>query len=142
MALIKGKTGDWEMVIGLEVHAQVTSNSKLFSGASTAFGAEPNSQVSLVDAAMPGMLPVLNKVAVEQAVRTGLGLEAQINLTRIASMPRRDDPGNYTFFLDFEGSPEDKPVARVLKEMKSKTIELKFLGNYPIAGSAEPADQK
>lgn len=58
--LIKGKTGDWEMVIGLEVHAQVTSKSKLFSGASTAFGAEPNSQVSLVDAAMPGMLPVLN----------------------------------------------------------------------------------
>jgi len=83
MALIKGKTGDWEMVIGLEVHAQVTSNSKLFSGASTAFGAEPNSQVSLVDAAMPGMLPVLNKVAVEQAVRTGLGLEAQINLTSV-----------------------------------------------------------
>ncbi|WP_420348653.1 Asp-tRNA(Asn)/Glu-tRNA(Gln) amidotransferase subunit GatB [Pelagibius sp.] len=83
MTLIKGKTGDWEMVIGLEVHAQVISKSKLFSGASTAFGAEPNSQVSLVDAAMPGMLPVLNKVAVEQAVRTGLGLNAQINLTSV-----------------------------------------------------------
>ena len=83
MALVKGKTGDWEMVIGLEVHAQVISKSKLFSGASTAFGAEPNSQVSLVDAAMPGMLPVLNKVAVEQAVRTGLGLNAQINLTSV-----------------------------------------------------------
>ncbi|WP_422366349.1 Asp-tRNA(Asn)/Glu-tRNA(Gln) amidotransferase subunit GatB [Pelagibius sp.] len=83
MAVIKGKTGEWEMVIGLEVHAQVISNSKLFSGASTAFGAEPNSQVSLVDAAMPGMLPVLNKVAVEQAVRTGLGLNAQINLTSV-----------------------------------------------------------
>ena len=68
--------------------------------------------------------------------------DSKINLTRIASTPRRDDPGNYSFFLDFEGSPEDKPVARVLKEMKSKTIELKFLGNYPIAGSAEPADQK
>ncbi len=83
MATIQGKTGEWEMVIGLEVHAQVISNSKLFSGASTAFGAEPNSQVSLVDAAMPGMLPMLNKVAVEQAVRTGLGLNAQINLTSV-----------------------------------------------------------
>ncbi|WP_299393161.1 Asp-tRNA(Asn)/Glu-tRNA(Gln) amidotransferase subunit GatB [Pelagibius sp.] len=83
MALVKGKSGDWEMVIGLEVHAQVISKSKLFSGASTAFGAEPNSQVSLVDAAMPGMLPVLNMVAVEQAVRTGLGLNAQINLTSV-----------------------------------------------------------
>src|SRR3546814_8976375 len=83
MALIKGKTGEWEMVIGLEVHAQVISESKLFSGASTAFGAEPNSQVSLVDAAMPGMLPVLNKYVVEQAVRTGLGLKAKINLTSV-----------------------------------------------------------
>ena len=78
--IIQGATGVWEMVIGLEVHAQVTSDSKLFSGAATAFGAEPNSQVSLVDAAMPGMLPVINKVCVEQAVRTGLGLKAQINL--------------------------------------------------------------
>jgi aspartyl-tRNA(Asn)/glutamyl-tRNA(Gln) amidotransferase subunit B len=78
--IIQGASGSWEMVIGLEVHAQVTSNSKLFSGAATAFGAEPNTQVSLVDAAMPGMLPVINKVCVEQAVRTGLGLKAQINL--------------------------------------------------------------
>jgi aspartyl-tRNA(Asn)/glutamyl-tRNA(Gln) amidotransferase subunit B len=78
--LIPGATGDWEMVIGLEVHAQVTSASKLFSGASTAFGAEPNTNVSLVDAAMPGMLPVLNRFCVEQAVRTGLGLKARINL--------------------------------------------------------------
>src|ERR1700748_1341027 len=77
--LIKGATGDWEMVIGLEVHAQVTSNSKLFSGASTEFGGEPNSHVSLVDAAMPGMLPVINEECVRQAVRTGLGLNAQIN---------------------------------------------------------------
>src|SRR5207237_221726 len=77
--LIKGTTGDWEVVIGLEVHAQVTSNSKLFSGASTAFGVEPNSHVSLVDAAMPGMLPVINGECVRQAVRTGLGLNAQIN---------------------------------------------------------------
>jgi aspartyl-tRNA(Asn)/glutamyl-tRNA(Gln) amidotransferase subunit B len=78
--LIDGATGPWEIVIGLEVHAQVTSNSKLFSGASTAFGGEPNSHVSLVDAAMPGMLPVINTECVAQAVRTGLGLKAAINL--------------------------------------------------------------
>ena len=83
MSLLEGRTGDWEIVIGLEVHAQVTSKSKLFSGASTEFGAEPNSQVSLVDVAMPGMLPVINERAVEQAVRTGLGLNAQINLVSI-----------------------------------------------------------
>ena len=77
---IKGETGDWEIVIGMEVHAQVTSKSKLFSGASTEFGAEPNSQVSFVDAGLPGMLPVINEKCVEQAVRTGLGLKAQINL--------------------------------------------------------------
>src|SRR6266849_4539545 len=77
--LIKGATGDWEMVIGLEIHAHVTSNSKLFSGASTEFGGEPNAHVSLVDAAMPGMLPVINEFCVRQAVRTGLGLNAQIN---------------------------------------------------------------
>lgn len=77
--LIKGGTGDWETVIGLEVHAQVTSKSKLFSGASTEFGGEPNSHVSLVDAAMPGMLPVINEECVRQAVRTGLGLNAKIN---------------------------------------------------------------
>src|SRR6188472_2290863 len=77
--LIKGATGEWETVIGLEVHAQVTSNSKLFSGAATEFGGEPNSHVSLVDAAMPGMLPVINEECVKQAIRTGLGLNAQIN---------------------------------------------------------------
>ena len=76
---IKGATGDWEIIIGLEVHAQVTSKSKLFSGASAEFGGEPNDHVSLVDAAMPGMLPVINEFCVEQAVRTGLGLKAQIN---------------------------------------------------------------
>lgn len=77
---IAGATGDWELVIGMEVHAQVASNAKLFSGASTTFGAEPNSNVSFVDAAMPGMLPVINEFCVEQAVRTGLGLKADINL--------------------------------------------------------------
>jgi aspartyl-tRNA(Asn)/glutamyl-tRNA(Gln) amidotransferase subunit B len=78
--LIEGRTGPWEIVLGLEVHAQVASNAKLFSGAAVGFGAGPNAQVSLVDAAMPGMLPVLNRYCVEQAVRTGLGLKAQINL--------------------------------------------------------------
>ncbi|WP_419716640.1 Asp-tRNA(Asn)/Glu-tRNA(Gln) amidotransferase subunit GatB [Altererythrobacter fulvus] len=76
---IQGATGEWEVVIGLEVHAQVTSHSKLFSGAATAFGAEPNSQVSLVDAAMPGMLPVPNRECIRQAVRTGMAINAQIN---------------------------------------------------------------
>ena len=77
--LVDGATGQWEVIIGLEVHAQVLSNAKLFSGASAAFGGEPNSHVSLVDAAMPGMLPVINEECVAQAVRTGLGLKAQIN---------------------------------------------------------------
>ena len=81
--LIKGSTGDWEVVIGMEVHAQVTSQAKLFSGASTAFGGEPNSHASLVDAAMPGMLPVINEECVRQAVRTGLGLKAKINLKSV-----------------------------------------------------------
>ena len=77
--LVQGATGDWEIIVGMEIHAQVTSRSKLFSGASTAFGGEPNSHVSLVDAAMPGMLPVINAECVAQAVRTGLGLKARIN---------------------------------------------------------------
>ncbi|MGY3233868.1 MULTISPECIES: Asp-tRNA(Asn)/Glu-tRNA(Gln) amidotransferase subunit GatB [unclassified Bradyrhizobium] len=81
--LLKGATGDWETVIGMEIHAQVTSKSKLFSGASTAFGGDPNTQVSLVDAAMPGMLPVINEECVRQAVRTGLGLNAKINLRSV-----------------------------------------------------------
>ncbi len=80
---IRGATGDWEVVIGMEVHAQVTSNAKLFSGASTEFGGEPNSHVSLVDAAMPGMLPVINEECVRQAIRTGLGLKAKINLKSV-----------------------------------------------------------
>ncbi len=80
---LKGATGDWEIVIGMEVHAQVASNAKLFSGAATAFGGAPNDHVSLVDAAMPGMLPVINEECVRQAIRTGLGLEAQINLKSV-----------------------------------------------------------
>ena len=90
---IKGETGDWEVIIGLEVHAQVSSNSKLFSGSSTEYGAEPNSQVSLVDAGMPGMLPVVNEYCVEQAIKTGLGLNAKINLYS------RFDRKNY-FYVD------------------------------------------
>ena len=81
--LLKGSTGDWEVVIGMEVHAQVTSQAKLFSGASTEFGGAPNSHVSLVDAAMPGMLPVINEECVRQAIRTGLGLKAKINLKSV-----------------------------------------------------------
>ncbi|MEX2128714.1 MAG: Asp-tRNA(Asn)/Glu-tRNA(Gln) amidotransferase subunit GatB [Xanthobacteraceae bacterium] len=81
--LMKGASGDWEVVIGMEIHAQVTSQAKLFSGASTEFGGEPNSHVSLVDAAMPGMLPVINQHCVAQAVRTGLGLKAKINLKSV-----------------------------------------------------------
>ena len=79
--VIAGATSDWELVIGLEVHAQVSSNAKLFSGASTRFGAEPNANVAFVDSAMPGMLPVINEFCVAQAVRTGLGLKAKINKT-------------------------------------------------------------
>jgi aspartyl-tRNA(Asn)/glutamyl-tRNA(Gln) amidotransferase subunit B len=110
--LIKGSTGDWEVVIGMEVHAQVTSNSKLFSGASTAFGGEPNSHVSLVDAAMPGMLPVINEECVRQAVRTGLGLNAKINLRSVF------DRKNYFF--------PDLPQGYQISQYKS-----------PIVGEAE-----
>ena len=106
-ALIKGETGEWEMVIGLEVHAQVTANSKLFSGASIEFGAAPNTHVSLVDAAMPGMLPVLNEYVVEQAVKTGFGLNAQVN--KISVFARK----NY-FYPDlpqgYQISQFDQPI--------------------------------
>ncbi|MBL8690821.1 MAG: Asp-tRNA(Asn)/Glu-tRNA(Gln) amidotransferase subunit GatB [Rhodospirillaceae bacterium] len=81
--LIKGETGEWEVVIGLEIHAQVVSNAKLFSGAATAFGAEPNTQVSFVDAGFPGMLPVINRFCVEQAIKTGLGIEGKVNETSV-----------------------------------------------------------
>ena len=92
---IKGETGEWEVVIGLEVHAQITATkSKLFSGAATAFGAEPNTQVSLIDAAMPGMLPVPNRECIRQAVRTGMALDAKINRWS------RFDRKNY-FYADF-----------------------------------------
>ncbi|MBF0250262.1 MAG: Asp-tRNA(Asn)/Glu-tRNA(Gln) amidotransferase subunit GatB [Alphaproteobacteria bacterium] len=117
--VIKGETGDWEVVIGLEVHCQVISKAKLFSGAATDFGAEPNTQVSLVDAAMPGMLPVINEECVRQAIKTGLGLKAQINTTSVfarknyfyADLPQGyqisqfDQPivGEGSIILDLEG---------------------------------------
>jgi len=105
--IFEGETGPWELVLGLEVHAQVSSNSKLFSGSSTTFGAEPNAQVSLVDAAMPGMLPVINEKCVEQAVRTGLGLKAQIN--KVSEFARK----NY-FYADlpqgYQISQYDQPI--------------------------------
>jgi len=119
---IKGQTGEWEIVIGMEVHAQVTSNSKLFSGASTEFGAEPNSQVSFIDAGMPGMLPVINEKCIEQAVRTGLGLKAQINLNSVF------DRKNY-FFPDlpqgYQISQYKSPIVgegEILLDMKDETI--------------------
>jgi len=105
--IIQGDTGDWEIVIGLEVHAQVISKAKLFSGAATLFGAEPNTQVSFIDAGFPGMLPVINEVCVEQAVRTGLGLKARINLTSVFARK------NY-FYADlpqgYQISQYDQPI--------------------------------
>jgi aspartyl-tRNA(Asn)/glutamyl-tRNA(Gln) amidotransferase subunit B len=113
---IQGATGDWEVVIGLEVHAQVTSNAKLFSGAATAFGAEPNSQVSLVDAAMPGMLPVPNRECIRQAVRTGMAIEAQINRWS------RFDRKNY-FYADLPQGYQISQLYHPLVGEGSLTIE-------------------
>ncbi|HET9149425.1 MAG TPA: Asp-tRNA(Asn)/Glu-tRNA(Gln) amidotransferase subunit GatB [Alphaproteobacteria bacterium] len=137
--LIEGKTGSWEVVIGLEVHAQVLSKAKLFSGASTAFGAEPNTQVSFVDAAMPGMLPVINDTCVEQAVRTGLGLKAQINLRSVF------DRKNY-FYPDlpqgYQISQYTQPVVGTgrltidLKDGESRTVGITRLHLEQDAGKS------
>jgi aspartyl-tRNA(Asn)/glutamyl-tRNA(Gln) amidotransferase subunit B len=110
MALIEGRTGAWEIVIGLEVHAQIVSSSKLFSGAETAFGAAPNTQVSPVDAGFPGMLPVINRHCVEQAVKTGLGLAAQINLHSVF------DRKNY-FYADL---PQGYQISQYLTPVVGK----------------------
>src|SRR4051794_3881143 len=119
MSLIKGETGDWEVVLGLEVHAQVISDAKLFSGAPTTFGADPNTQVSLVDAAMPGMLPVINAHCIEQAVRTGLGLNAQINLRSVF------DRKNY-FFPDL---PQGYQISQYKDPIVGEgTIEIELEG--------------
>ncbi|MET1414686.1 Asp-tRNA(Asn)/Glu-tRNA(Gln) amidotransferase subunit GatB [Roseibium sp. HPY-6] len=121
---IKGATGDWEIVIGMEVHAQVTSEAKLFSGASTEFGKDPNGNVSLVDAAMPGMLPVINEECVRQAIRTGLGLKAEINLKSVF------DRKNY-FYPDlpqgYQISQFKQPIVgegKILLDMPDEQVEI------------------
>ncbi|MES0808082.1 Asp-tRNA(Asn)/Glu-tRNA(Gln) amidotransferase subunit GatB [Roseibium sp. SCPC15] len=121
---IKGATGDWEIVIGMEVHAQVTSEAKLFSGASTEFGKDPNDNVSLVDAAMPGMLPVINEECVRQAIRTGLGLKAEINLKSVF------DRKNY-FYPDlpqgYQISQFKQPIVgegKILLDMPEEQVEI------------------
>ncbi len=127
--LLKGATGDWEVVVGMEVHAQVTSKAKLFSGASTAFGNPPNSQVSLVDAAMPGMLPVINEECVRQAIRTGLGLKARIHLKSVF------DRKNY-FYPDlpqgYQISQEivSKPDLRSAEEARAYLAKLRAILRY------------
>ena len=115
--VIEGREGPWELVIGLEVHAQVISRSKLFSGAATEFGAEPNTQVSFVDAAFPGMLPVINQECVAQAVRTGLGLDAQINLVS------RFDRKNY-FYADLPAGYQISQYAHPVVGAGTVEIEL------------------
>ena len=137
--VIEGETGDWELVIGLEVHAQVTSNSKLFSGAATDFGAEPNTQVSLVDAAMPGMLPVINEKCVEQAVRTGLGLKARINLTSVfarknyfyADLPQGYQISQFEFPIVGEGE-----VSLDMPDGSSRTVGIERLHLEQDAGKS------
>jgi aspartyl-tRNA(Asn)/glutamyl-tRNA(Gln) amidotransferase subunit B len=121
---LKGATGDWEIVIGMEVHAQVTSEAKLFSGASTEFGKDPNDNVSLVDAAMPGMLPVINEECVRQAIRTGLGLKAAINLKSVF------DRKNY-FYPDlpqgYQISQFKQPIVgegKILLDMPDEQVEI------------------
>ena len=117
MSLMEGRTGDWEIVLGLEVHAQVISNAKLFSGAATDFGAEPNTQVSFVDAAMPGMLPVINDFCVEQAVKTGLGLNAEINLVSVF------DRKNY-FYADLPAGYQISQFSRPIVGKGTITLDL------------------
>ena len=131
---IKGATGDWEIIIGLEIHAQVTSQAKLFSGASASYGGEPNAHVSLVDAAMPGMLPVINEECVKQAIRSGLGLNAQINLRSVFDRKNYfypDLPKGYQItqhttpicfegFLDIKMGEEKKRIGMLSKGYKQR----------------------
>ncbi|MFM7347805.1 MAG: Asp-tRNA(Asn)/Glu-tRNA(Gln) amidotransferase subunit GatB [Tagaea sp.] len=137
--ILEGKTGKWEIVIGLEVHAQVVSNAKLFSGSSAAFGAEPNTQVSFVDAAFPGMLPVINGFCVEQAIKTGLGIEATVNEVSIF------DRKNY-FYADlpqgYQISQYTRPIVsggRIVLDLpggKSKTVGVTRLHMEQDAGKS------
>lgn len=125
---IRGATGDWEVVVGLEVHAQVTSNAKLFSGAATAFGAEPNTQVSLVDAAMPGMLPVPNRECIRQAVRTGMAIDAAINKWS------RFDRKNY-FYADL---PQGYQISQLYHPLVGEgRIAISLDEKYPDAATKE-----
>ena len=137
--LLKGRTGDWEVVIGLEVHAQATTKSKLFSGAATDFGAEPNTQVSLVDAAMPGMLPVLNEVSVRQAVRTGLALNAEINLHSVFARKNYfypDLPQGYQISQYEEPIVGEGAITIDLPDGESKTVGIERLHLEQDAGKS------
>ena len=137
--IIQGETGDWELVCGLEVHAQVISQSKLFSGSSASFGAEPNHHVSLVDSAQPGMLPVINEICVEQAVRTGLGLNAQINLMSVferknyfyADLPQGYQISQYKYPIVGEGT-----VIVDLEDGSSRAIGIERLHMEQDAGKS------
>jgi len=137
--LLKGRTGDWEVVIGLEVHAQATTKSKLFSGAPTDFGAEPNTQVSLVDAAMPGMLPVLNEASVRQAVLTGLALNAQINLHSVFARKNYfypDLPQGYQISQYEEPIVGEGEITVDLPDGDSKTVGIERLHLEQDAGKS------
>ena len=137
--LIEGRTGHWEVVIGLEVHAQVTSQSKLFSGASASFGAGPNEHVSLVDAAMPGMLPVINRFCVEQAVRTGLGLQAEVNLFSVFDRKNyfyADLPQGYQISQFKQPIIGEGEITIDLKDGTSRTIGIERLHLEQDAGKS------
>lgn len=139
MAYINGNTGKWEYVIGLEVHAQISSKSKLFSGAATEFGNAPNSQVSLVDAALPGMLPVLNEYCVHQAIKTGLGLKARIN--QISIFDRKnyfypDLPQGYQISQFYYPIVQDGHIVIVLEDRSKKTVRINRLHLEQDAGKS------
>ena len=137
--LIKGETGDWEVVIGIEVHAQIVSNSKLFSSASTKYGGEDNTQVSFVDAGMPGMLPVINWVCVEQAIRTGLGLNAKINNYSIFDRKNYfypDLPQGYQISQFKQPIVGEGSVTIDIDDKKSKTIRIERLHLEQDAGKS------
>ena len=137
--LLKGRTGEWELVIGLEVHAQVVADAKLFSGAATTFGAGPNEQVSFVDAGMPGMLPVLNEVCVEQAVRTGLALNAKINLQSIFARKNYfypDMPQGYQISQYEEPIVGEGEIVIDLPEDETRTIGIERLHLEQDAGKS------
>jgi aspartyl-tRNA(Asn)/glutamyl-tRNA(Gln) amidotransferase subunit B len=139
MAMIEGRTGSWELVIGLEVHAQVISEAKLFSGAATAFGAEPNTQVSLVDAALPGMLPVLNQACVEQAIKTGLGLKARINLHSVFERKNyfyADLPAGYQISQYLEPIVGEGSVVLDMEDGSSREIGIERLHLEQDAGKS------